>query len=388
MIVCLVLAVLGVLSLGIQAWQYLAACLFPLHRRAQSTHRPGPVTLLKPLKGCDSHTLRNLQSWLDQEYPAPVQVLFGVRDPSDPVCALVRELMASRPGIQARLVICSELLGANAKVSSLAHLEKFIEGDWVVVSDADVWVPSDMLLNLSALHAQPGVGLVNCFYRLANPASVAMRWEAVAINADFWSQVLQSRSLQPQDFALGAVMSLRSEVLSQIGGFKALVNHLADDYHLGNRVARLGLRVELCPLVAECWESPSGWAHVWTHQLRWARTIRVCQPMPYFASIVSNLTLWMLALALALLCVPLPVGWPTAGFGLVGLGLAWRSLAALDLQRRLNRGGWGPAYFWMPWLKDLLGALIWFAAFVGTTVEWRGIRYRVGRDGKLTPLPA
>ena len=31
-----------------------------------------------------------------------------------------------------------------------------------------------------------------------------MRWEAVAINADFWSQVLQSANLKPLDFALGA----------------------------------------------------------------------------------------------------------------------------------------------------------------------------------------
>lgn len=386
MIVCLVLAVLAALSLGIQAWQYAAALRFPLHRRVQPTAPPAAVTLLKPLKGCDSHTLNNLQSWLDQDFPAPIQVLFGVRDPSDPVCDLVRGLIASRPGIRAQLVVCPELLGANAKVSTLAHLESRIEGEWVVVSDADVWVPPEMLSNLARIHEDTGVGLANCFYRLANPATVAMRWEAVAINADFWSQVLQSRSLQTQDFALGAVMSLRRDVLSRMGGFTGLVNHLADDYHLGNRVARLGLRVELCPLVAECWESPSGWGHVWTHQLRWARTIRVCQPLPYFASILSNLTLWMIALWFAAQWVSLPGIWDKAVQGLVGFGLVWRSVAALDLQRRLNRGGWEFGYFWMPWLKDLLGALIWFSAFVGTTVEWRGIRYRVGRDGKLTPI--
>lgn len=386
MIVCLVFAVLGILSLGIQVWQYAAALRFPLYRRLQPTTQPVAVTLLKPLKGCDSHTRRNLESWLDQDFPAPVQVLFGVRDPSDPVCELVRGLIASRPGIRAHLVVCPELLGANAKVSTLAHLESRIEGEWVVVSDADVWVPPEMLSNLARIHEDSGVGLANCFYRLANPATLAMRWEAVAINADFWSQVLQSRSLQPQDFALGAVMTLRRDVLARIGGFKGLVNHLADDYHLGNRVARLGLRVELCPLVAECWESPSGWGQVWTHQLRWARTIRVCQPLPYFASILSNLTLWMVAVWIANQWVAMPWIWEKAVHGLVVVGLVWRSVAALDLQRRLNRGSWDLGYFWMPWLKDLLGVLIWFSAFVGTTVEWRGIRYRVGRDGKLTPI--
>ena len=35
----------------------------------------------------------------------------------------------------------------------------------------------------------PETGLVNCFYRLTNPGGAAMRWEAIAINADFWASV-------------------------------------------------------------------------------------------------------------------------------------------------------------------------------------------------------
>ena len=81
--------------------------------------------------------------------------------------------------------------------------------------------------------ADPGAGLVNCFYRLANPSTPAMQWEAVAINADFWTQVLQARSLRPVDFALGAVMTLPAAQLKAIGGFAALADYLADDYQLG-----------------------------------------------------------------------------------------------------------------------------------------------------------
>jgi len=49
------------------------------------------------------------------------------------------------------------------------------------------------------LRSRPG----KLFYRLANPSTLAMQWEAIAINADFWSQVLQSQTLKPLDFALG-----------------------------------------------------------------------------------------------------------------------------------------------------------------------------------------
>src|SRR6185369_5879846 len=115
-----------------------------------------------------------------------------------------------------------------------------------------------------------------------------------AINADFWSQVLQSRSLKPIDFALGAVMALRRQALNKIGGFAALSDCLADDYQLGHRIARCGYDIGLCPVVVECWSEPMGWKAVWKHQTRWARTIRVCQPVPYFFSMLSNPTLWPL----------------------------------------------------------------------------------------------
>jgi ceramide glucosyltransferase len=273
------------------------------------------------------------------------------------------------------------------------------------------------------------VALVNCFYRLANPTTLAMQWEAVAINADFWSQVLQSCSLKPMDFALGAAMLTRRAELAGIGGFAAIKDCLADDYQLGNRIARnrsgTGVppvcgsqgekraaftshaqqdrrdacptkRIEICPVVVECWDAPAGWAAVWKHQLRWARTIRVCQPGPYFFSILSNPTLW------PLLWVALEPGRPSLFF--LGIALATRLVVTLDLQRRLASGGsivnrkskivnqMEPPHvgcygggFWLAPVKDVLQTAIWALAFTGNTVEWRGRRMKLRRDGTLIP---
>jgi ceramide glucosyltransferase len=237
--------------------------------------------------------------------------------------------------------------------------------------------------------------LVNCFYRLANPATLAMRCEAVAVNADFWSQVLQSRDLKPLDFALGAVMAVRREALEQIGGFAVFADHLADDYQLGNRVARAGWRIELCPVVVECWDPPKSWRAVWAHQLRWARTIRVCQPLPYFFSILSNATLWPLGWALYSipqisveshrLAENLTASVTQFPPGLV-LGsalLALRVLIAHGLQRRLTQSNDHTAFFWLVPVKDLVQAVVWLLAFAGNRIEWRGERYRLQRDGRL-----
>jgi ceramide glucosyltransferase len=230
-----------------------------------------------------------------------------------------------------------------------------------------------------------------------------MQWEAVAVNADFWSQVLQSRTLKPLDFALGAVMATRRPQLNEIGGFRALVDYLADDYQLGNQIAKRGYRIELCPVVVECWERPQGWREVWAHQLRWARTIRVCQPVPYFFSILSNATVWNFAAAISAaiyIRTHSPNGLLEGDFttfetallavscGLISIVSVVRISIGFECEFKLAKRA--PSQFQLlnPLLKDLLQVPIWALAFLGNTVVWRGQRLRVLPGGKLVPVSA
>jgi len=373
------LATLALLSLALALWQWLAARRFPLHQRVGDLSFAPAITLLKPLKGCDATTVESFQSWFNQNYAGQIQILFGVADPDDPAGKIVRELIEKNPGRDAQLVVCAESLGASGKVSTLIQLERLAKHPLILVSDADVRVPPDFLANIVVPLRDSKAGLVNCFYRLANPATTAMRCEAVAINADFWSQVLQSTNLKPLDFALGAVMLTRRKLLEEIGGFAALANCLADDYQLGHRIAQRGHRIVLCPVVVECWEAPMNWGTVWKRQLRWARTIRVCQPVPYFFSILSNATLWpLLWLVISLvwsktLCAPL----------IAAACLLVRIILAQNLQRRFMPSRDHIAPPWLVPVKDLQQAVIWAGAFLGNTVEWRGRKMRMRQDGTL-----
>ncbi len=378
--------VLSILSAVLLLWQWFVAARFPLHQRNEEPAFFSAVTLLKPLKGCDAETRACLESWLTQTYPGAIQILFGVASDADPVCELVRELIAKNKSADAQLVICSESLGPNAKVSSLIQLSRFAKNEILIVSDADVRVPLDFLLNVVQPLKNSDVGLVNCFYKFANPSTTPMHWEAVAVNADFWSQVLQSQSLKPIDFALGAVMITRREEIKAIGGFESLVDFLADDYQLGNRVAKNKRRIELCPIVVECWESPKNWSDVWKHQLRWARTIRVCQPAPFFFSILSNATIWPVLLFFSLLFEKKFSANPGFLFMPLSIFLPIRIFAALKLQDKLTGTQNHYAYFWLIPLKDLFGAVIWALSFFGSTVEWRGEKFRVQPGGKLEKI--
>lgn len=373
-------AAFAVLSFELVLWQFFAARRFPLHKRIADAAFSPAVSILKPLKGCDATTGASLESWLQLDYAGPVQILFGVASAKDPVCDVVRELIRRYPKADAQLLVCGESLGMNAKVSTLTQLERAARHDLILVSDADVRVRPDFLGNMVAPLREPDVALVNCFYRIANPENRAMQWEAIAINADFWSQVLQSQTLKPLDFALGAAIVQRRKSLEQAGGFAAFADCLADDYQIGNQIAKNGGRIALCPVVVECWDPPMNWRYVWKHQLRWARTIRVCQPAPYFFSILSNGTLWPLVWLLDSLLRA------KALFALVALALlAVRVVIARSLQERLNDGGQKPAPLWLVPVKDLLQAAIWAIAFCGNTIEWRGRKMRLRRDGNLEP---
>jgi len=373
---------LALTSFGLTLWQWLVARKFPLHQRSTNapvlkSAIPPSLTVLKPLKGQDCFTEECLRSWLAQDYAGELQFLFVV-DPADElVCATVRRLLVEFPQHDAQLVICTERLGENAKVSKLAFVEPSVRHQVLAVSDADMFVPPDFLIHAVAPLNTTDVGMVTSFYQLTTPGTLAHRCEAVAINADFWSQVLQARSLRPLDFALGAVMIFRRAALAELGGFRVLANRLADDYQLGQHVTRRGARIELCPLVAECRESPRGWSAVWRHQLRWARTIRVCAPRQYFASILANVTLWS-ALWLALDPGSLQKS-------LAAACLLARVAVAVDLQRRLTRSGTALGAAWLVPLKDALQVALWLGAFLGNRIEWRGETFRVRRDGVLEP---
>jgi len=266
------------------------------------------------------------------------------------------------------------------------QLSQHAAHELIIISDADVRVPPEFLASVVAPLRDPEVGLVFPFYRLANPQTPAMRWEAVAINADFWSQVLQGRDARGIDFALGAVMATRRGELRKIGGFEALVNRIADDYQLGHRIAKTGRRIEICPVVAECWDAPQGWRDVWAHQLRWARTIRVSMPVAYFFSILGNGSIFALGAIAAGLsgAASVPVGMGSElAIGAGAVGLILRPIIAHSLHRKLSPATARLRDFWLSWLKDILHFCVWSAAFLGNSVVWRGVRYRVDRAGML-----
>lgn len=366
------LFILTLLSLGINIWQMAAAQRIPLHRPRKSSWTP-TVSVLKPVKGVDADTERALRSWLNI---GAAELLFGVASEEDPACPVIRDLIASNHN--ARLIICGKQSGTNAKVSKLVQLAARAKGEILVISDADVEAPAGLLQDALAKLEDDRTGIVHCFYELPNMQTFAMRLEAFAMNADFWSQVAQASTLRKVEFALGAAMFIRRHALEKIGGFQSVADYLADDYQLGNKIAKEGWRIEFSNLVVKCLEPVKKAGGIWNHQLRWARTVRVSQPAPFFFSILSNATIWPLWLFLA-------NNTRETAF-LLAAALFVRIDTARRNYNKLTNSFQGNSQCFLAPIKDILGFIQWAFAFLGDQVEWRGQRYKVLPDGKLQPL--
>ena len=338
---------------------------------------PPGITVFKPVKGLDQESRECLQSFLTQDYH-PYQVLFGVADAADPVVPLLHELRREAPPGRLEIIFCPENLGHNPKVSTLRQLEPQARYDLMVVADGDVKVGPDFLGRMAAALQEPGVGLVSCPYRAGASRSLGSWLEALTISADFIPSVAVAHYVEGIRFALGAAMAFTRAALESIGGFAALGDYLADDYQLGFRVAATGLQVKILPYVVETSNPQMSCRDYLAHQLRWARTYRICRPAGYLAYGITH----ALVYSLIILAAAGPVPW---AWGLVAATLVLRGALAGFSERR-GLGGDLPlwAFALLP-VKDLLAFGLWLASFLGDRVAWGGQTYRVTPEGKLAP---
>jgi len=337
-----------------------------------------PVSILKPVRGTDPGALANFLSFCDQEYPE-FEVLFGVQDPDDPAILVVRELQQLRPERAIHLIVDDHRIGSNLKVCNLHNLMQHARHDVIVLADSDVRVGPDFLARVVAPLAQPEVGLVTCPYNAVSLGSLPAALEALSIGTAFLPGVFFAVDFGRVDFAFGAAIALRRSVLEEIGGFRAIADYLADDFHLGNRVAAQGYRVVVSTCVVETVTPNAGWWSTLQRLLRWARTVRICRPRGYLASLLTHSTLAALAYLIA-------TQFSAAGWLVFAVQQAARWSAAWYVALVTLGHGELRRWLWLLPASDLLSIGLWGASWFGNTVTWRGVRFRLVDGGRMIPV--
>ena len=97
-----------------------------------------PVSVLKPLHGAEPGLEAALATFLCQDYPAPVQIVFGLQAPDDPAHAIVAMLKDRFPGRDIALVSNPAAHGSNAKVSNLINMMAEAAHDVLVLAEGRI----------------------------------------------------------------------------------------------------------------------------------------------------------------------------------------------------------------------------------------------------------
>ena len=335
-----------------------------------------PVSMLKPLKGMDPALYESFRSHCLQDYPAAYEVVFGVSDLEDAAVPFVRQLIAEFPDSALRLVVCPDASATNRKVGNLAQMLQHARYEHILVNDSDIRVGPTYLRAMFSEFANPQVGMCTAPYRAVAGNTLWSRIEALGIATEFIAGVLAARQIEGGiGFGLGSTLAFTRTALDAIGGFEPLFDYLGDDYELGARIARAGYKVVLSREVVETFLPAYTFRGFFEHQLRWARAIRDSRPAEYVGMGVTFAVVWaFIGAAFSLLS-----WWSVLIFVLalvLRMCVAWRASQSVlhDAQARRD--------LWLVPLRDMLAFFVWLVSFFGSTIVWRGERFRLHR-GKL-----
>ena len=336
---------------------------------------PAPkISILKPVEGAGPNTCEAFASFCRLDYPGDVEIIIGTIRQDDPVVAIVQRLRATFPERDIRLVF-AELKGTNRKTSIMEAMWRQATGQFLFFSDADVAAPQDYLRQLVPRLAQPEMGCLTCLPRGIEARTVGGKMIALHYGFNYLPQWMLAQQTTGIHWAIGHTMAVPRTVLEKIGGFKNFLNHLADDYELGNRVSQLGLRVIVPPLLLNCVVPVESFGEAFTRMQRWKRTIRRSRGAQFLGVIITYPVFWALIFALL---QPL-VWWSWSALVVVVL-IRW--LLAAGLQPVIKMPDWPRAWWLLP-VVDIVEGITFFGAYFGNTIFWAGRRYTLLRDGTL-----
>jgi ceramide glucosyltransferase len=334
---------------------------------------PAPVTLLKPLYGAEPGLAQNLDSFCQQDYGAPVQLVLGMNSGDHAAWAVAQQVRAKRPDFDITIVEGGPREGTNPKIGNLLNMLPAAKHDILVISDSDIAVPRNYLAVVTASLQTPATGAVTCCYTgVAAAPGVWAKLSAMGINQHFLPNTifaLQHRLASP---CFGSTIALTGNVLDEIGGLLPFASLLADDYEIGRAVRARSYRVAVPAMTVRHSCSEGSFAELIRHELRWARTIRVVNPLGFAGIVFTH------AIPLTLLAVFL-TGFESFTLAAVGVATASR----LWLASRINAGFGAGDPIWLVPARDLLSFVVYLGALFTRRVEWRGARFHVSSAGAM-----
>lgn len=345
--------------------------------RATAAAVPLPqLSLLKPIKGLEEDLEANLRSFLAQDYPAPLQVVFASTEPDDPGVAIARRVAAEYPHVETAFVRSPRGFGLNPKVGNMQGALAEAKHDHVLQSDANVRVHPGYLATMVREYLALDASLLGSLVVGAGEQSLGAAVENLQLTAFTSPGLCMADELAGIHCVLGKAMLFRRSELEALGGLARVKDVLAEDWVLAQIYEQEGKRVALSMTPVENVNVRSGLSRFLSRHARWLKMRAVVSAPGFAADLASNPTPFALA------------AWLTSAFdlrlfGVLACVLAYKAFWDRQLLLRLRGHGMGVRQLLATPVRDLALAALWPYALFSRSIEWRGAELRLGAGSHL-----
>ena len=366
---CLTYCALWLAWLGYTTWR--------LGRRTGAP-APGPlpaplprVSILIAARNEAAALPRCLASVRALGYPAPLlEVLVGDDASTDDTRAVAEAAMRGFGG-GFRVIPITDTLGpARGKANVLAHLARHATTDYLLLTDADIALPTTWVQALLA-HAAPGVGTITGL-TVVEGAGLLARLQGLDWLLSLGYIQVATDAGQPMT-AMGNNMLVTRAAYQATGGYEALPFSITEDFALFKAVTAqgYGFRQLFEPAVRAASLPAGSWAALLRQRRRWMRGVAQL-PRKVRAGLVFFSTYWLALTGLLLAHQP---GW---ALGALALKIASQGLTAHVAARRagLPAPAWPIVVGYDFFSLVLLTNLVLSQLFGPKGVEWKGRHYR------------
>ncbi len=351
---------------------------------------PGPVlpsiSVLKPLRGLDDKLFDNLSSFCTQDYPE-YEILFALQDHNDPAYKVAKKVREKHPDRNITIIVERCNAGLNPNVNNLIPACRKSRYPYILISDSNVMVGPGYLRDIAGHARDPKVGLVSNLIRGIGGRSFGAMLENLHLNSFVIGSVSFLDRFLGMPCVIGKSMLMKKSDLQALGGFEAFKDILAEDYIIGREMSKSGKGVVvsnyLVSNVNEYWDVK----RFLNRHTRWGKLRWRIGGIRYFTEILAN--------PVFVASIPILFTGPSRiTLSFASFITAVKILGDMIMGRCIGmRNGEAPShsqpafgYLLVP-LKDIIIGMIWFVPLVSATVVWRGNRYLIGKDSRLSPCP-
>ena len=337
-----------------------------------------PISILKPLKGLEDNLFGNLESFCAQDYPE-YEVIFSLQDENNPaykVARKVKEKFADKP-ISIVIERCHH--GFNPKINNLFPAYQHSRYPTILISDSNVMVDPHYLRTIAKPMDSQEVGLVCNLIKGIGGKTIGSIFENLHLNSFILGNICFLDKYLRIPCVVGKSMLMRKSDLEAIGGLSSVKDLLAEDHFIGERIREQKQRVVISNYVInnvnEYWDLQK----FVNRHVRWGKMRWKIGGMRYLLELTLN--------PVFTACLPLLLFGPTEKTLSVLISVCLIKIVGdFYLGRKIVTSMHPLAYLLSP-LKDLLTGLLWFVPFANDSVIWRGNRYLIGKNTRLSLCP-